>query len=83
MPVHAVYAAEIPAAAEAEFSAYLAGLQQQTGAALLDADGWWRDARERFHDPDHLSPAGAEALSAALCAAAAPLIAGAPSPRGR
>lgn len=83
MPVHAVYAAEIPAAAEAEFSAYLAGLQRETGAALLDADGWWRDARERFHDPDHLSPAGAEALSAALCAAAAPLIAGAPSPRGR
>lgn len=83
MPVHAVYAEQIPTEAEAEFSAYLSSLRAQTGAPLLDAGGWWSTERARFHDPDHLSPAGAEALSGALCAAAAPLLGGPPSPTGR
>ena len=74
MPVHEVYAAEIPAEAEAAFSAYLGALVDERGLTLVDADRWWRGDRARFHDPDHLSPVGALELSRALCAAAAPLL---------
>jgi hypothetical protein len=74
MPVHEVYAAEIPAEAEAAFSAYLGALVEERGLTLVDADRWWRGDRARFHDPDHLSPVGALELSRALCAAAAPLL---------
>ena len=83
MPVHGVYAAEIPQAAEDAFRVYLDGVVAQSNAPLLDASGWWTTERERFHDPDHLAPSGTLALSEGLCAAAAPMLGGAATPRGR
>jgi hypothetical protein len=75
MPVHGVYQERVPPEDYAEFLAYMQRISAESGAVFLDANtSEWQGARERFHDPDHLSASGTERLSGELCEALAPLL---------
>ena len=51
-------------------------LAAESGATYFDANTQpWRSARDRFHDPDHLSATGNAQLSEELCTVLAPMLA--------
>lgn len=76
MPVHALYQAEVPAAADAEFRQLLRDLDAaHPHVTVFDANTpQWRQRRAAFHDPDHLGAEGARTLSGELCGVVAPLL---------